>query len=205
MERSGDCVFGGDMVNKILLWARSTEIWIVMAQIYTVLLCLFMMKCHLYGAHRVDKYIGALAFALILALSFRYSLYKLNVWWIYFVFFIVAYAGGISEKLSVTKVFGTPTMRNWYFYLLPMIVAYVLTGSKRDRWFIAMAENYSLRIINNWQKLLALCFLAFLCKQIFFARGQIYLSISFYRYSIILAIVYFLFGYKRKNKSIVKF
>ena len=72
-------------------------------------------------------------------------------------------------------------------------------------WFIAMAENYSLRIINNGQKLLALCLLAFLCKQIFFARGQIYLSISFYRYSIILAIVYFLFGYKRKNKSIVKF
>lgn len=68
-------------------------------------------------------------------------------------------------------------------------------------WFIAMAENYSIRRIRNGQVILAFCLLAYLCKQIFFARGQIYLSISFYRYSIYLIVLCLLFRLNKKGYS----
>ena len=59
-------------------------------------------------------------------------------------------------------------------------------------YFIAYAENGSLKRIMQGEYVLSICLLSFLCRQIFFARGQIGLSIDFYRpivYVLILWII----------------
>lgn len=67
-------------------------------------------------------------------------------------------------------------------------------------YFIAFAENYSLRKIKNGDYLLALCLIAILCKQIFFARAQINLVMSFYKPCIYILYLWLLFGDRVRNK-----
>lgn len=71
-------------------------------------------------------------------------------------------------------------------------------------WFIVMAENYSLRRIKNGQYLLALCLIALLCRQIFFARGQISLCLPFYRNSIYLLIISLIFYHPIQKRRKIK-
>ena len=67
-------------------------------------------------------------------------------------------------------------------------------------YFIAFAENYSLRKIKNGDFLLALCLISILCKQIFFARAQISLVMTFYKPCIYILYLWLLFGNKERCK-----
>lgn len=66
-------------------------------------------------------------------------------------------------------------------------------------YFIAFAENYSLKRIMKGDYLIAICLIAILCKQIFFVRAQLNLVIPFYKATIYLLIFRFLFLQKRKQ------
>ncbi len=67
-------------------------------------------------------------------------------------------------------------------------------------FFIAYAENGALNRIIQRKYLLSICLLSYLCRQIFFARAQIGLSIDFYR-PIILIFIIWLITKKINNKS----
>jgi len=60
-------------------------------------------------------------------------------------------------------------------------------------YFIAYAENFSLKRIMQGRYLLAICLIAILCKQIFFARAQLNLVIPFYKGTMYLLIFRFIF------------
>jgi hypothetical protein len=66
-------------------------------------------------------------------------------------------------------------------------------------YFIAFAENFSLRRIMQGRYLLAICLIAILCKQIFFARAQLNLVMSFYKPTIYILMFLFVFGIKQRQ------
>lgn len=157
----GIALFGGVMIKRVLLWAKTTDIWIVLAQIYTVFLCLFMIKNGLYGLAESDKYVGLAAFVLLMILSFRYSLYKRFVWWVFAVFFVMTYISGFVEGFGIMRTFGSSVHRNWYIYLLAMVVARTLKEQKKMRWLIilfsvqttALAIVFIISVISATKKL----------------------------------------------------
>ena len=67
-------------------------------------------------------------------------------------------------------------------------------------YFIAFAENYSLRKIKAGDYLLALCLISILCKQIFFARAQLNLFMTFYKPCIYIMFLWLIFGDKKRTK-----
>jgi hypothetical protein len=60
-------------------------------------------------------------------------------------------------------------------------------------YFIASAENYSLKRIMQGRYLIAICLIAILCRQIFFARAQLNLVVPFYKATMYILIFWFIF------------
>ena len=150
------------MVKKAFLWAKNTELWIVLAQIYTVFLCLFIMKCHIFGSDEWDKAVGVVALCLLLLLVFRYKFYKRIQFWLIFVLFSMTYLEGLIIHLSLLKSVGSSIHRNWYIYLLAMAVGLVSEGKRKKIWvnvlFIVqstvMAVFFVISIVSATNKLL---------------------------------------------------
>ncbi|MCF0187016.1 MAG: O-antigen polysaccharide polymerase Wzy, partial [Bacteroidaceae bacterium] len=65
-------------------------------------------------------------------------------------------------------------------------------------WFIAMAENLSYKKIINNKYPLACALIVFLCFQIFYARGNLMLVHTMYRYGIYLIVFCLLISKYRK-------
>lgn len=122
------------MVKKVFLWAKNTEFWIVLAQIYTVFLCLFIMKCHIFGSDEWDKAVAVVALCLLILLVYRYELYRRIQFWLVLVLFLMTYAEGLAVHLSLIKTVGSSIHRNWYIYLLAMAVGLVSEGKRKNNW-----------------------------------------------------------------------
>ena len=131
-------VLGGVMVKKAFLWAKNTELWIVLAQIYTVFLCLFMFKYHIIGQVAADKWAGIVSLSLLIIMVLRYELYKRIQFWLLAVFFVMTYVTGLMSHRTVLQSFGSPIQRNWYIYLLVMTVGFALLGKRKSRWINVM-------------------------------------------------------------------
>ncbi|MCR4677944.1 MAG: SH3 domain-containing protein [Lachnospiraceae bacterium] len=123
------------MVKKVLLWAKTSQIWVIAAQIYTLFLCPFILVGLYRGAGYYDKYVGVGAFVLVILLVLRYELFRKATFWLYSVFFLFTYvAGFVSREESIARIFGSPQHRAWYICLLAFLVSYVLTDGKRNIW-----------------------------------------------------------------------
>ena len=103
----------------------------------------------------------------------------------------------------VNVVSGTTTTEWGYSWIAESYINYGEFGwifTAVYGYFIAFAENYSLRKIKSGDYLLALCLISILCKQIFFARAQINLVMSFYKPCIYILYLWMLFGDKKRCK-----
>lgn len=126
------------MSKKFLQWAKNTELWIVLAQIYTVFLCLFMLKFHVFGQVEADKWVGFVSLCLLIIMALRYELYKRIQFWMLAGFLVMTYVTGLLSHRTVFQSFGSPVQRNWYIYLLVMTVGFVLQGKRKSRWINVM-------------------------------------------------------------------
>ncbi len=126
------------MVKKAFSWAKNTELWIVLAQIYTIFLCFFMLKYHVLGQVEADKWVGAVALCLLIIMALRYELYKRIQCMLLAVLLVMTYVTGFMSHRTVLQSFGSPVQRNWYIYLLVMTVGFALQGKKKSRWINIM-------------------------------------------------------------------
>jgi len=126
------------MGKKAFLWAKKTELWINLAQIYTLFLCFFIVKWQLWGTGNIEKYVPLFAIILLPILAIRYELYRSLSGILYILFFTFACIPGLLEGLDIKKIIASPIQRVWYLYLTVLVVGYVLKDRKKDRWIYAM-------------------------------------------------------------------
>lgn len=126
------------MIKKAFIWAKTTELWINLAQIYTVFLCFFIVAKQLWNLIECEKIIGLIAFVILVIISYRYELYKTLIGKIFIAFFLFTYLEGYVVKADCVKVFGSIVHRNWYIYLTVLAVGYVLKDKRKDRWIKAI-------------------------------------------------------------------
>ncbi|MBR6308519.1 MAG: SH3 domain-containing protein [Lachnospiraceae bacterium] len=134
------------MVKRLCTWAKGTELWIILAQIYCVLLCPYILKGLICGGSSLDRYVGMGALALVVMLVLRYEIYRKASFFVYLVFFLFTYISGfISSDVSILRIFGSPEHRAWYICLLAYLISYNLNESKRDKW---------IKIIFSWEAII---------------------------------------------------
>ncbi|MBO4679507.1 MAG: SH3 domain-containing protein, partial [Lachnospiraceae bacterium] len=150
------------MAKKAFLWAKTTELWIVLAQIYTVSLCFFLAKNQLIGVGGIDQIVALAAIFLLIVLTFRYELYKTLPCKLYMLFLAFTYVSGYVVGAPLEKLVGSQIQRNWYLFLTVMVVGYILKDKKKDRWINTMcaveatilAVIFPISIYGGIQKLL---------------------------------------------------
>lgn len=122
------------MIKRVFSWAKTSELWINLAQIYAVILCFFIVHWRMKGVDNIEKFAGPVTFLFLIILAYRYSLYKRVSFWLFAVFFAFTYVQGFLEKVPLKSVFGSPVQRNWYICLFVLTIGAVLKDKRKEIW-----------------------------------------------------------------------